>query len=174
MTSAHSPVAAEQHPTTREERVRSSFYRGAELVAENPSYVRAVRGLLGELLRQDGESGDATVSALGLSGKTCGAEIRAKQAGVAAGIQEAVWLYEQGRVTVEQKFSDGDSLKEKDCLLRVRGEAAAVLSLERVAVNLLQRMSGIATATHKLVELAQNFSRSAYPRDAQNALGPAR
>jgi nicotinate-nucleotide pyrophosphorylase (carboxylating) len=162
VTSAHSPVSAQQHSTTRDERVRSSFYRGAELVAENPSYVRAVRGLLGELLRQDGESGDATVSALGLSGKTCEAEIRAKQAGIAAGIQEAVWLYEQGGVAVEQKFSDGDSLKEKDCLLRVRGDAAAVLSLERVAVNLLQRMSGIATATHKLVELAHKTSPAAH------------
>lgn len=162
MTSAYSQVAAERRHIIREERVRSAFYRGGELVLENPSYLRAVRGLLGELLRQDTESGDATVSALGLRGKTCGAEIRAKQAGVAAGIQEAVWLYRQGGVTVEQKFSDGDSLEEKDCLFRVRGDAAAVLSLERVAVNLLQRMSGIATATHKLVELAQKACPAAH------------
>lgn len=162
MTSAYSQVAAERRHIIREERVRSAFYRGGELVLENPSYLRAVRGLLGELLRQDTESGDATVSALGLRGKTCGAEIRAKQAGVAAGIQEAVWLYRQGGVTVEQKFSDGDSLEEKDCLFRVRGDAAAILSLERVAVNLLQRMSGIATATHKLVELAQKASPVAH------------
>lgn len=162
MTSAYSQVAAERRHIIREEGVRSAFYRGGELVLENPSYLRAVRGLLGELLRQDTESGDATVSALGLRGKTCGAEIRAKQAGVAAGIQEAVWLYRQGGVTVEQKFSDGDSLEEKDCLFRVRGDAAAVLSLERVAVNLLQRMSGIATATHKLVELAQKASPAAH------------
>lgn len=162
MTSAYSQVAAERRHIIREEGVRSAFYRGGELVLENPSYLRAVRGLLGELLRQDTESGDATVSALGLRGKTCGAEIRAKQAGVAAGIQEAVWLYRQGGVTVEQKFSDGDSLEEKDCIFRVRGDAAAVLSLERVAVNLLQRMSGIATATHKLVELAQKASPAAH------------
>lgn len=162
MTSAYSQVAAERRHIIREERVRSAFYRGGELVLENPSYLRAVRGLLGELLRQDTESGDATVSALGLRGKTCGAEIRAKQAGVAAGIQEAVWLYRQGGGTVEQKFSDGDSLEEKDCIFRVRGDAAAVLSLERVAVNLLQRMSGIATATHKLVELAQKASPAAH------------
>ena len=160
--SAHSQIAADPRQLTREERVRSAFYRGSELVLENPSYLRAVRGLLGELLRQDKESGDATVSALGISGRICGAEIRAKQAGIVAGIQEAVWLYEQGGVAVEQKFSDGDSLKEKDCLLRVRGDAAAVLSLERVAVNLLQRMSGIATATHKLVKIAQKISPVAH------------
>ena len=158
----NSQIAAEQHPTTREERVRSAFYRGSELALANPTYLHAVRGILGELLRQDTESGDLTVSALGLNRKTCGAEVRVKQAGVAAGIQEAVWLYEQGGVAVEQKVSDGDRLKEKDCLLRVRGEAAAVLSLERVVVNLLQRMSGIATATHKLVELAHKISPAAH------------
>ena len=155
-------VTAEAHQLTREARVRSAFYRGNELNLANPFYARAVRGILGELLRQDTESGDLTVSSLGISGRICGAEIHAKQAGVAAGIPEAVWLYEQGGATVEQSASDGDRLKNKDCLLRVRGDAAAVLSLERVAVNLLQRMSGIATATRKLVELAHKISPAAH------------
>jgi nicotinate-nucleotide pyrophosphorylase (carboxylating) len=160
--SANSQVAAEKHPTTREERVRSAFYRGNELTLGNPSYGRAVRALLAELLRQDTQSGDLTVSALGIKDRICGVEIRAKQPGIAAGFREAVWLYELGGVAIEEKFSDGDSLKGKDCLLRVRGNAAAVLSLERVAVNLLQRMSGIATATRKLVELAHKISLAAH------------
>ena len=159
---ANSQLAADQHQTTREERVSSAFYRGSELALANPSYARAVHGLLGELLRQDTESGDLTVSALEIRGRVCRAEIRAKQTGIAAGIQEAVWLYEQGGVTVENSASDGDPLREKDCLLRVRGDAAAVLSLERVAVNLLQRMSGIATVTRKLVKVAQKISPAAH------------
>jgi len=158
----NSQIAMEARSITREERVRSAFYRGGELNLENPSYLRAVCGILEELLRQDTEAGDLTVSALGVSGRVCGAEIRAKQAGIAAGIQEAVWLYEQGGATVERKVSDGDGLKENDCLLCVRGDAAAVLSLERVAVNLLQRMSGIATATRELVETAREISPTAH------------
>lgn len=158
---ASSQVPADQQ-LTRERRVRSAFYRGTELTLANPSYASAVRNLLGELLRQDTESGDLTVSALGISRRTCRAEIRAKQAGIAAGLGEAIWLYEQGGVTVEHRASDGDRLKEKECVLRVRGNAAAVLSLERVAVNLLQRMSGIATATGKLVKMAQKISRAAH------------
>lgn len=158
----NSQLVTEAQRTSREERVRSAFYRGDELNFKNPVYTRAVRGILGELLRQDTESGDLTVSSLGISGRICGAEIRAKQGGIAAGIQEAAWLYEQGGTTVEQSASDGNRLKDKDCLLRVRGDAAAVLSLERVAVNLLQRMSGIATATRKLVELAHKVSPEAH------------
>lgn len=160
--SSDSQAAADQRQTTRQERVRYAFYRGDKLNLENPTYLGAVRDMLGELLRQDIESGDLTVSALGISGRTCGAEVRAKQTGVAAGIQEAAWLYEQRGVRTEDRISDGDSIKDSDCLLRVRGDAAALLSLERVAVNLLQRMSGIATATHKLVELAQKASPAAH------------
>lgn len=158
----NSQVMTEAQWTSREQCVRSAFYRGDELNFKNPAYTRAARGILGELLRQDTESGDLTVSSLGIAGRICGAEIRAKQAGVAAGIQEAVWLYEQGGVTVEKRAFDGDCLKEQDCLLRVRGDAAAVLSLERVVVNLLQRMSGIATATRKLVEVAHKISPAAH------------
>ena len=158
----NSQVATEAPWNTREHRVRSAFYRGDELNFKNPVYARAVRGILGELLRQDTESGDLTVSSLGISGRICGTEIRAKQAGVAAGIEEAVWLYEQGGATIEQSAADGDRLKDKDCLLRVRGDSAAILSLERVAVNLLQRMSGIATGTRKLVELAHKISPEAH------------
>lgn len=155
-------VAADGSLATREERVRRALYAGAELNFANPAYMQAVRGIVEELLRQDTESGDLSVEATGIRGRICTVEIRAKERGVAAGIEEAAWLYEQAGIAVQMIASDGDSLREQDVLLRVRGDAAVLLSLERAAVNLLQRMSGIATQTRRLVEMARKASPAAH------------
>lgn len=160
--SGYAQLATDPTRTAREDRVQRALYCGDELNLENPAYLRAIRGILQELLRQDTQTGDLTVEAIGTSGRTCTVEIRAKEAGIAAGIEEAVWLYEQVGVTVEQTATEGNSLNRNDCVIRVRGDAATLLSLERVVVNLLQRMSGIATQTRRFVELARGASPSVH------------
>lgn len=147
---------------TREERVHASLYRGGELTLANPLYSRAVRGLTDELLRQDCEGGDATVEAIGLGSHRAEVEIRAKEAGVAAGVNEAAWFYKShGQPAIGEK-RDGDAVTPGDVLMRVQGDARTLLSLERTAVNLLQRMSGIATATRRLVQIARAASPAAH------------
>ncbi|MGB6483892.1 MAG: carboxylating nicotinate-nucleotide diphosphorylase [Candidatus Acidiferrales bacterium] len=141
-------------PTKREERVRAAFYRGEALTVENPVYVGALRGLADELLRQDTGLGDLTVDALGIGGHECAVEIRAKEAGVAAGISEAQWLYNRAGLVTSNGVSDGDFIAAGDVFLRAEGNAKVLFSLERVIVNLMQRMSGIATATRRLAEAA--------------------
>lgn len=159
---AKTEIAANMEATTRESRVRAAFYRGDELTLENPHYVNALRGIADELLRQDSEAGDLTVRAMGIGTHRCAVEIRAKEPGVAAGICEAAWLYERERQTVEHRVSDGDLVEAGDVLLRVDGDAGTLLALERVVVNLLQRMSGIATATREFVTAAQCASTNAH------------
>jgi nicotinate-nucleotide pyrophosphorylase (carboxylating) len=155
-------VFGEKVQGSRERRARAAFYHGGDLTLENPTYLRAFRGIADELLRQDAEAGDLTVEALGIGVRKCAVEIRAKETGVVAGITEAAWLYERAGAALEKPASDGEFLKAGDVLLRVETDAATLLSLERVAVNLLQRMSGIATATQKLVRLARNASSTAH------------
>ena len=148
--------------STREERVRSALYRGLALSLANPIYMSAVRALVEELLRQDCEAGDLTVEAMGLGSQPCVMEIRAKETGVAAGIEEAIWIYEYHNLNAAGIRRDGEAIQPGDTLLRVEGAARSLLALERTAVNLLQRMSGIASTTRRFVSIAHAASPAAH------------
>lgn len=148
----NSRIAAEPQSTQREDLVRLAFYRGEELTIENRNYVKALEGLTDELLREDAAHDDLTVEALGIGNRECTFEIRAKEAGVAAGVSEAEWLYERNGLAASGIVNDGDRVAAGDALLRVEGRAEALFRLERIVVNLMQRMSGIATATRDMVE----------------------
>lgn len=148
--------------TKREDRIRAAFYRGEALTVENPTYVGALRGLADELLRQDTALGDLTVDALGIGSHKCAVEIRTKEAGVAAGVSEAQWLYDRAGLATSRGANDGGSIAAGDVLLRADGDAAILLSLERVVVNLMQRMCGIAMATRQLVVAVAQQSPSGH------------
>lgn len=155
-------IAGGLHRMTREERVRAAFYRGADLTLENPLYLRAVRTLIDELLREDTEPADLTVEAMEIGARPCIVEIRAKAAGVVAGVAEAAWIYERARQKATAIIDDGGAVSAGDVILRITGDARSLLTLERTAVNLMQRMSGIATAAKKLVAAAQQASSTAH------------
>jgi nicotinate-nucleotide pyrophosphorylase (carboxylating) len=135
---------------TREEQVKRSMFRGASLHLENPEYLQAARAFLDELLAEDTRPRDLTVAALGIGSEHAAGRILAKQAGIAAGIQEYRWLLGRGGIAVKALKKDGDAIKLGDVLLEIEGERGALLSYERVGLNLLQRMSGIATMAHDL------------------------
>ncbi len=137
---------------TREEQVKHSMFRGGSLNLENPDYLQAACTFLEELLVEDTRPRDLTVAALGIGSKHAAGRILAKQAGVAAGIEEYRWLLGRGGIAVKAVKKDGDAIERGDILLEIEGERGALLSYERVGLNLLQRMSGIATMTHDLQE----------------------
>jgi|SRR5579875_62773 len=149
---------AKKNQMSRGDLIRMAFYHGDELTLANPSYMRAFRAVVSELLRQDSSSGDLTVEALSIQDLPCAVEIRAKQAGVIAGLVEASWLYEQAGAQIKFLLTDGSALRPGDIVLRAVGRAGALLSLERTAVNLLQRMAGIATLAREFVDLARSIS----------------
>lgn len=136
---------------TREDRVRRAFYRGESLRLQNHAYVAALGHLADELLREDTEQGDLTVESLGIGGEICAFEVRAKEAGVAAGLEEASWLYRRAGLRVSDIAREGDAVAPGGRLLRAEGSADVLFRLERVVVNLIQRMSGIATSTREMV-----------------------
>jgi nicotinate-nucleotide pyrophosphorylase (carboxylating) len=116
----------------------------------NPSYLRMVQAFTGELLRADRDPCDLTSAALGAGQGQGSACMMANEAGVLAGLAEAVWFFTKYGVAAEPHAADGDELKPGQGFLRLQGDCGLLLSLERVGLNLLQRMSGIATATHRL------------------------
>lgn len=102
-------------------------------------------------IEEDTPFGDVTSDAV-IPDCTCRAVIRSEQDGIIAGIGEASALFEHFGVVTEPGKQDGDSVIEHDIILSLAGSAKGVLLVERTALNIIGRMSGIATQTRKLVD----------------------
>jgi len=142
-------------PEERQRRIEKALFRGGNLTLDNPAYRCVLRALLGALLAPDLAPRDLTVAALGIKSRAAVAHVLAREPGVAAGLEEYAYLLEQHGVKVTLKKEDGDVFQTGDVLLRAEGGENKLLSLERVGLNLLQRMCGIATATQRLQERAR-------------------
>jgi nicotinate-nucleotide pyrophosphorylase (carboxylating) len=107
---------------------------------------------LKQLLAEDVGQGDVTSAAVVPAGLIVEAAVVAKEAGIAAGIEETAILAESVGLSVKTEVVDGDEIENGKVILRISGDAQAILSAERTMLNLLSRMSGIATATRRVVE----------------------
>lgn len=105
---------------------------------------------LKEFLREDLAFGDITPS----PDVDVVAEIVCKSSGVVAGIEVVKVLFEILNVRVKESVRDGQKVKEGEVVAILEGRAKDVLAGERTALNILARMSGIATATREMVEVA--------------------
>jgi nicotinate-nucleotide pyrophosphorylase (carboxylating) len=110
--------------------------------------------LIQQALSEDIGNGDVTSEAIIPADATATAEIKAKQDLVLAGIDVAreVFYSLDPSTKFEPLAKDGDKIKSGAVLARVSGKTRVLLAGERVALNLLQHMSGIATLTAKYVE----------------------
>jgi nicotinate-nucleotide pyrophosphorylase (carboxylating) len=142
----------------RETRLQAALFHGAGLTLENPAYFQMLRTLTEQLLRVDREPQDLTCAALGIVEGRAQGSIIAKDSGVLAGLDEACWFYSHFGLKAERQASDGQEIHAGQELLHLQGDAVLLLSLERIGLNLLQRMCGIATATHRLAEVARSRS----------------
>jgi nicotinate-nucleotide pyrophosphorylase (carboxylating) len=143
---------------TRGERIEQALFRGGGLTLENLEYSNAVRIFLNVLVKADLSPADLTAKALGMKDRPARAAIVARDAGVAAGLAEFAFLLRSQGVTVRFEKQDGAAIQPGDTLLSTDGDESKLLALERVGLNLLQRMSGIATAARCLQERASRKS----------------
>jgi nicotinate-nucleotide pyrophosphorylase (carboxylating) len=148
--------------TTREERVKQAFFRGGSLSVDNAEYRAFVLAFAGALLQDDVSAGDLTAESLGLPHTRVSATVVAREPGIAAGLQEFALLYRSNGIDVVVEKRDGDAIRTGDAVLLAQGEQTKLLALERVGLNLLQRMSGIATASHRVQDrIRQSGSETA-------------
>ena len=105
-----------------------------------------------KFLEEDIGQGDITTFLTIPSGTIVEAKIVAKESGVIAGIEEALAFLESFDFKVDVLVPDGSKVSEKATILSIVGDARTLLSIERTLLNLLTRMSGIATATSQLIE----------------------
>ena len=113
---------------------------------------RIMEEKLKQILADDIGQGDVTVAAVIPPKLTVKAEIIAKEDGVVAGIEESTILAEYTGLEVKAKVTDGEKIKNKQILMQISGDAQTILSVERTLLNILSRMSGIATKTRALTE----------------------
>jgi len=105
-----------------------------------------------QILAEDIGQGDVTVSAVIPVGIDARGSVIAKQAGVVAGVEEAETLLESLGLEAKALVKDGQEIKPKQILLKITGDARTMLAAERTILNILSRMSGIATTTRDLLE----------------------
>lgn len=113
--------------------------------------------LLLEALREDISSEDVTTNSVMKEAVAGEVDLICKQDGIIAGLEvfQRVFTLLDGRVKVEFYCKDGDAVKKGQQMGKVTGDIRALLSGERVALNYLQRMSGIATYTHSAAALLE-------------------
>lgn len=105
-------------------------------------------------LREDIGAGDVTTALIVPENSRAQARIVAREKAVIAGTMTAAEVFR--RVDPELKISveltDGTVVLGGETILRIQGSARSILTAERVALNFLQRLSGIATLTHEFIE----------------------
>jgi nicotinate-nucleotide pyrophosphorylase (carboxylating) len=111
-------------------------------------------------LREDVGRGDITTNLLFPEGVRCKAVILAKEEGRLAGllIAERVFRKLDRDIVWGEKKKDGEKIEPNQILAEISGSQRAILTGERLALNFLQRLSGIATLTSKFVKAVEGLS----------------
>jgi nicotinate-nucleotide pyrophosphorylase (carboxylating) len=119
--------------------------------------------IIDRALEEDLAGGDLTTDACVLPDINAAATFVARSELVVAGLEVAERVFTRvsdGTVTFESRVSDGTHARRGDKLLHVAGRARVLLMAERVALNFVQRMSGIATLTQRHVDARPSGSKT--------------
>lgn len=104
-----------------------------------------------KLLEEDLGMGDVTTALTIPATTTVEAEIIAKESGIVAGIEEVLTLLESLNLQTTALVIDGSKIDKRTTIMKIAGDARTLLSIERTLLNILSRMSGIATKTNRIV-----------------------
>src|SRR5438270_5296768 len=109
-------------------------------------------------LREDIGDGDVTTDFFVDKNRQATARIISRERAILAGVETAAKVFRRVDPVIEVAISrkDGSEIKAGDCVIELRGQARSILKAERVALNFLQRLSGIATMTRTFVDAAAN------------------
>jgi nicotinate-nucleotide pyrophosphorylase (carboxylating) len=103
-------------------------------------------------IKEDAPYGDITTMAITNESKRCTADLIVKEDGIIAGLEVFKRVFEiLGSIEIDFYVNDGEAVKKGQVIAKVCGKCDVVLTGERVALNFLQRISGIATTTKQYV-----------------------
>ncbi len=119
-----------------------------------------LKDLVVRSLEEDIGDGDLTTEIVVPEPKYAKASIQSKDEGILAGVDlaEMVFLQVDDRLAIDKLKEDGDKVEEGDLLMKISGNGSSLLKAERVALNFLGRMSGIASYTNQFVKAVDGKS----------------
>jgi nicotinate-nucleotide pyrophosphorylase (carboxylating) len=128
----------------------------SKLLPETLYHFNVKQFILSALAEDMGDGDHTSLSCIPASAKGK-AHLLVKENGIIAGVQLAVQIFKQvdKNLKVILFIKDGAAIKKGDIILTVEGKAQSILLAERLVLNCMQRMSGIATYTNKLVQLCK-------------------
>lgn len=141
----------------RKKLVELAYQKGKELNLVNKTYLRWIEAFFKKEYRDDVGAGDITSESLLTENKPRKAFLKAKQSGVVAGIEEVSWFLRKHSLEVKVCAKDGEEVLGGETVLEIQGGQKDILATERIVLNVLQRMSGIATETKRLLDLLKDY-----------------
>lgn len=146
---------------TKTERIIRYFQRKDLLTPSNQAYSAFIDSFVQLLSKSDTVSDDLTSKTLELHGIQ-EAIVLAHEEGILSGLEEINYICQkQLGLSIFTRKHDGDTLQRGERIASLTGDISTILSWERIILNIIQRMSGIATQTRKLVDLASPLMVSA-------------
>ncbi|MDI6654886.1 MAG: carboxylating nicotinate-nucleotide diphosphorylase [Candidatus Hydrothermarchaeota archaeon] len=110
-----------------------------------------------EFFKEDVGFADITTESIIPESSTAEAEIVAKESGILAGVGECKLLLKHFNLKCTAFFKDGGEIRRGDAIMKIHGNARNILMLERLLLNILMRMSGIATTANVLVKKCKKY-----------------
>lgn len=142
----------------RQKLVELAYQKGNKLTLNNSKYLSWLDAFFSREYKDDVSTGDITSNSVLTKNKTTTAFLYAKSTGVIAGIEETSWFLKKHGIEVKAEVKDGQNVNKTDLVLILKGGQKEILSTERICLNVLQRMSGIATETKILVNFLKCYT----------------
>ncbi len=135
----------------RDSLILEFFNRQDSLDISNYKYKTSIFNFFADSVNNDEGQRDETSFSIFNSDKIISAELVSKDDGIICGLDEVKIFLDYFSIQYSFLKKDGDQIHSKDVLLKIKGNAYNVLLIERTLVNVLSRMSGIATLTNEFV-----------------------
>jgi len=148
----------------RKQLLKKAFQRGHLLNLKNKFYKEWINKFIVEETKGDIGTGDITSNAVLENGLKIKAVIYSRSDGIIAGIEEISLLLKDSKIKIKQLKKDGDKIKKDSKILFLEGNEKNILKLERSVLDVLSRMSGIATLTNELIKNTKNKTQIAPTR----------
>ncbi len=142
----------------RQKLVERAYQKGNKLNLNNDTYIARLNAFFEKEYLDDIGDGDATSKAILTKNEPKKAVLKAKASGIISGLEEVSWFLRKHRLDVKRHKKDGNEIFNGDIILEIQGGQKDILATERIALNVLQRMSGISTETRRLVDLLKDYN----------------
>ncbi|MDR3222581.1 MAG: carboxylating nicotinate-nucleotide diphosphorylase [Methanobrevibacter sp.] len=130
-----------------------------------------MKEIIKHIIEEDIGFEDITTNALINKDKIAKSTIISKENGIIAGIEIAKDIFSYYGLNIIALKEDGDNISINDIIMKIEGNAQLILNLERTVLNILMRMSGIATITNQLIKKVNKKIRIAGTRKTSPGLG---